>query len=455
MPELHLHRELVLTGRLAGNQPMKNSYFLKRLFSILTCVAFLSGITGPLAAQNTSIPEIPGIKSTKPSNRLNGNNLPQKSNYYIWENGWQLDTRMEYTYDSQGNILKSVAFDGVSGQVMEQTVYTYDSRNNQTERLVQTMVNGQLTNQSGQKHFLLYDTNNRITEDITQEWHAGGWQNAAKNNYIFNTAGQQTEEKISLWQNGAWVNNVKRTLTYQNDLLTVYVVQNHGSNGWENFSRFTDYTYDAVTKKVLSFKVQNWVTNTWQDNNRQTYLYDATGGYTHTTEKLINGTWINSLKAVSVKNPVSNISGYELYDWQNTQWQKITHQEVQHAFDAQSRLVEAIEKRWKPASNQLENELKVTFFDFQQINAAPDQLPENALTVFPNPASEILTLTLNQSAGEEGSVTLSDITGKIRLIQAITRRNTLILKIGHLPVGIYILKLRTIRGILVKKIIVK
>ncbi|KAA9340943.1 T9SS type A sorting domain-containing protein [Adhaeribacter soli] len=437
---------------------MKKISFSFTFLSAIAGFAIFFGCSLQASAQAFEIPQTPvvsvsGIKAEANTKRLASNDKPGKADYFTWNNGWVADSRSENTYDTQGNILKTVMIDAATGAFMEQWLYVYDAHNTQTERLVQTMVNGQWQTQSGQKHLLTYNANNLITEDLVQEWQNGLWENKARHEYVLNTAGQPTEEKISFWQQGAWAYQVKRTSVYQNNLLSEYLVQNYVNNAWQNFSRFHNYTYDAVTNKTLGYQVQDWVNNAWQDKSRQTFTYDATGGYTNITERNLNGNWENSLKVVSLQDPATNTSGYQVFDWQNNNWVKVSHQEAQRTYDTQNRLTEVIERRWKAATNQLENELKITFYDFQLISGTSKLMPEMQVNVYPNPASDLVTIALNEAAGKEGTISVSDYTGKIRLVQEITRGNSITLKLESWPAGVYFLTLQTEKGTLVKKIV--
>lgn len=76
------------------------------------------------------------------------------------------------------------------------------------------------------------------------------------------------------------------------------------------------------------------------------------------------------------------------------------------------------------------------------------------LSVFPNPAKDILQLTINSSKNEKTGIVICDLSGRIllfRLAEVLPGNNTINLFIADLPVGAYTLTINTKEGSTTKK----
>jgi hypothetical protein len=77
------------------------------------------------------------------------------------------------------------------------------------------------------------------------------------------------------------------------------------------------------------------------------------------------------------------------------------------------------------------------------------EILENEVVLFPNPAKDILNVSLPQDLGQY-NVKVFNLTGKI-LMEEIRTDQQMTLSTNHLPSGVYLLNIQTEKGTINKK----
>jgi len=89
---------------------------------------------------------------------------------------------------------------------------------------------------------------------------------------------------------------------------------------------------------------------------------------------------------------------------------------------------------------------------------APSALPEvhlEGVSVYPNPATDLLNVDLSGTGAHALSVSISDVQGRVMLSQALNNISQITVPVQSLPVGNYILNLQTDGGELIRKVTIK
>lgn len=99
------------------------------------------------------------------------------------------------------------------------------------------------------------------------------------------------------------------------------------------------------------------------------------------------------------------------------------------------------------ANNIISGEYAIGAADFQ-VGLEPNNMKEQNFSVFPNPANEILTISMNNNQLQNISIDLMDINGKIVLSKNFQQSKTIQMNTQNLASGSYVLMLRSKEEIL-------
>ena len=97
--------------------------------------------------------------------------------------------------------------------------------------------------------------------------------------------------------------------------------------------------------------------------------------------------------------------------------------------------------------------LKTTNGGKSFINEYP--LPESSFTLYPNPANNKITIANNINLIYESIIYIYDIRGKLMISNTLNNQNSIEIDISSLSKGIYMIKIRTEKGIAIKKLVIQ
>ena len=82
--------------------------------------------------------------------------------------------------------------------------------------------------------------------------------------------------------------------------------------------------------------------------------------------------------------------------------------------------------------------------------------PVNSLSVYPNPASDMINVDFNVSGNQPATITLSDLIGRTIMTSSVNStskgNNTINIPVANIPGGIYVIQLHTATGNITRKV---
>jgi hypothetical protein len=233
-------------------------------------------------------------------------------------------------------------------------------------------------------------TDNLKTGILTQEWTSGIWVDDSRISFEYNSNNLITKELYQNWNGVAWVNYTQTLYSYDSsNLLTERLYQNYLNNNWAN-SRLYGYTFDG------------------QGNNTvRLYKY-----WSYSTGLLTN-------------------NSYQYF----------------YTYNSNNVNTETIYQKWNTTDLDWMNYYKTLHYYSLHPYIAVEEVDAGSITVYPNPA--LNKLFVNGLTGTP-VFSICDMTGKLIFSGRITGNQ---IDISNLTTGMYTLKAKTSRGIILKKFV--
>lgn len=186
-----------------------------------------------------------------------------------------------------------------------------------------------------QLSFLLYlltafgHAQQQIDTFLTQQWSSGAYKNASATKYHYNPGCYTLGYNSFTWATTAFKNYMQGTNTLNaNNAITYQIVEiwNDVTNAWENNSNNT-YLYNALPQMpdTIIGQTFNKTTSIWENASRSIYTHNANG---YTTSLLTQG-WVSN-------------------NWEN-------QYEYTYTYNGANLVTHLLLKMWNIASNQWEN----------------------------------------------------------------------------------------------------
>ena len=220
----------------------------------------------------------------------------------VTDNNFILTNKIEYTYDSIGNLImsSSTAWDNTNNiwtmwysgigynAFAQQTEYTYDSNMNLIKTIEYKWDNGINNYKFNLKKEWTYDNNGNKTMEVQYEWNNG----------------------INNWVGGY---NEKREWTYDsNNKITMKAEYDWDWNVhvWKGRDKY-EYTYDNNYNLTIYVKY-NWDDgiHNWKEDIKKEYVFD----YSHSMAELVFPSEYSSLMLANMLTKAIN------YSWNGTAW---------------------------------------------------------------------------------------------------------------------------------------
>ena len=185
-------------------------------------------------------------------------------------------------YDDNGNKTLFFVFDGDSVWVNdEKTEYVYDANGNLIIYKYSYWSNTASSWRYDEKKEYTYSSNGLLTEELRYDYDqtADTWKNYRK--YIYNYDGSNLTEKIELsWNSSAsqWDSSYKDVYTYNSNNLLTSHTSYYFDNGTNTFVEDDkeDYTYDADGRLIIQVEYY-WNGTSWDNDRKYQYYYDGSG----------------------------------------------------------------------------------------------------------------------------------------------------------------------------------
>jgi hypothetical protein len=280
-------------------------------------------------------------------------------------------------------------------KVVAQSLNTYDDSDLMTETLSQFYADSTWLN--NQLHFYSYDLSGKLQQRIVQKWNRAQWINLNKFSYYYGEKGQLTGYHRDIWRENEWIEYSIDTLIYNDQEQLIERYARKISDG--SLITRVLYFYDGNGLRILQIR-QNFVNSEWINISRDNYLYNACGYGTETISQLwIENRWVNNLKTLQFshfqftgenlpkKVPVCH-NGHTIYISRNALKSHLAHGDCFGECKVDTR----------PERRCLEE------------NHKPENPP---FTVYPNPATEKITIEFEEDCKELQRIELVDFYGKL------------------------------------------
>ena len=369
-------------------------------------------------------------------NSFDGNGNVLISLLQNWQNNiWVDSSRITNTYDGNGNMLTNLLENRVSGSWVNasQGTFSYDgSENNLTKT-------DQVWDGSSWVDTILYtntynSTGNKLTS-LTQQWDGSNWVNSSLETWTYDASGNNLSYLSQSSSNGiTWTNNYTIIYTYDdNGNQLTELDQLWQDPDWMNYS-MSAYTYDNNGNR-LTYLYQVWY-GSWTNYSQGTSTYDGNGNCLSVIHQLWNAnTWRNYAKSeYTYQNNIVNGDGF---GWNGGDW-----------VPGDSFFSLRLYNNGNPVIffENMAYHAKVYWSLYPTSTKDLSNLPKSLFMIYPNPATNYLSIKTNLNQQEQVNIDLVDFSGKIvatyseGIIQP--GGQTFTIYTGNLLAGEYILQMR-------------
>lgn len=334
---------------------------------------------------------------------------------------WEPDYRLTFTYNENNKRLSQLEEDwnGSLWEISSLNSYTYD----ENDYLISFLEQYCWGNSELENAFLFtfsYDSAYNYISQLEQRWNDSIWGNYCLYTYSYDDNNRKVNRLYQEWDGIDWVNDNIYIYTYDsNNNVISKLYQNWNGPDWVN-SNLSTFIYDA-NNYITSDLLQNWYNNTWNDWMLRTYTYDE---YYNLNVELMQRWFIN--------------------DWVNF-WCINSH------FDDNNFLESGSFWRWELNGTVEGGDSSYYYFHtVVGINEVPESL--ESISVYPNPASTIITFSTPTKPEKNTILTIIDITGKQLIMRQITEKQTVV-DVSGLSQGVYFVRVADDRAVRVSKFI--
>jgi len=369
---------------------------------------------------------------------------------YYWNsynNNWMKNYRHEYTYDINGNIVKSTTYNWKNSKwnLWAKQTRTYNI-NGYIEVDSSFSWNGNSWGCLGYEKYT-YDINGNKTSYISYylPWWLPSWTPLDKTEWSYNTNGNVTIELGYMWDdvNSIWDSIRKVENTYDiNNLLIEEIVYNHDNNTWNKILK-DEHVYDVNTNEI-ELTSYLWDNNTWTDLKKVGTSFDING---NRLSKIISywnktgGIWDDDFKYDYVYdnsfslNANNLIIPYTLYD-----------------LSSKGELLSVTTFRWKTPTNFWNKEAETNYYYSGITTNIIEPTDENSIFIYPNPSNGIVNLEV--TGRENITVDIINISGQQIYSKQVNKNTTKQIDLSKQSKGMYFIKAYVGEKMFVKKIMI-
>ncbi|HZK61323.1 MAG TPA: T9SS type A sorting domain-containing protein [Anaerovoracaceae bacterium] len=229
---------------------------------------------------------------------FNENNKVTETINYIYQDQWRESSRLEYTYDDNGNVVEEISqmWGGVGNDVgwinQQMVTYSYDEENYPVEKISQLWYISYWANQK--RDIYNYDESQNLIEHIAQVPEGSDWANNKRNAFKWDEK-KLLEDLSQNWggigDDVGWINFKFHLYTYIGAKKSEHMYQEWSGSEWLNISK-NIYTYSVDNlSEDLSLV---WSDPNWEDDKKHLFTYDQNNNKTEDCFQNWSGTiWIN------------------------------------------------------------------------------------------------------------------------------------------------------------------
>jgi len=377
------------------------------------------------------------------------------------------DLKTEYTYDNKGNVTQYIHYNWDGGQwvLVEKKECSYDSNGNLTQVIIYACGESLCL---AEKDEYTYDINGYLSEHFYYYWDGSQWGYNGKTEYIHNVYGNILQE-IDYFPvgPGQWYYNTKIEYYYDtNGNISAYILYYWdfwlGVPDWVNNMK-TEYIYD-IKGNLTKYIVDWWFENQWYTSDKSEFTYDTNGNMTQNVDYWwdpYENQWINTMKNEFTYNDSYSFSDLILpYFYKDSNFEIIyIHQMLNDGVGKIFNMGELffnhmMTNRAKYDWNSNLNDWAITdnyafSYSEQDILSVSESNVEQ-FKIYPNPVSNVLTIKSEIETIEKVQI-YSVLGKKIKEINMDFEN----ISTEDLSKGIYLLRIYSEKGMMLKKLIKK
>jgi hypothetical protein len=433
---------------------------MKHKYSIISGFVLLASVAG---AKTTSInqPNIFPHFSTQivaPSSGAGSSRIIAQT-YLEYKNiAFQPIDSMTYSYSfGRGGELTRDEFEDNYVNFDESITYVYDE------------VSG--TYQNSVRRFQVFDASNRPKLYTCQTWRANmaTWRDSARFQYNYIGSASLLDNTVfEIWYGGMWAphvvydnvfdasNNVvamnstvyKMAFAYdQNNRLTQRTDKVWSqSTGWQDYQRFS-FTYDA-SGNVLSYIIEDYLGG-WQNAFEIEFTYAGADIASIAELKWDAGSWVNSGKSDYTYDAAHNKLSEIVQEWDLGTGAFVNLRRSQWTYNGYNQPLTYVTDTWNVPNGNWEftpDDFRHHYYyqDYSITSVNPVPAPEARMNLYPIPAANELNIDVKLPKAQGYTIAIFDMQGKLIKSQTETSKGAYIrtsVDVSGIPAGNYLVKL--------------
>ncbi|WP_400192881.1 T9SS type A sorting domain-containing protein [Hymenobacter sp. B81] len=369
-------------------------------------------------------------------------------------------SRFTYVRDTAGRISSylSEIWNGTAWQNSTRYVNVRDARGNITEQTHDNWVSNAWRGNTRQ--VVSYTAQNQYLQRLIYYDNAGSWSLYFDFQYTYDGTHRLTQMESAYPSSGLATTRTHYSYPGVGTLPNGILYQEKQGNMWVDKGRELNHVYDGQ-QRITSYELQQWDGLAWQPQERGTYTYDtATLGSQSTFDIYQSGTWQPASRSTNSYDPFGNHLGTVQEQWSGTAWNLQMGTREFLGYNATDDVVRRLSQRVPVPGNPrvFVNQTKTYYSNFQSFvtgSRAATALQATA-TLHPNPSSSgRATLAVSGLHGA-ATATVLDALGRQVLSQQlrpVAGSAHWELSVADQPAGLYLVRLTTDEGTVVKRLI--
>ncbi|MEZ5018092.1 MAG: T9SS type A sorting domain-containing protein [Flavipsychrobacter sp.] len=374
--------------------------------------------------------------------------LPVDSNFYVQHGNGQNPGQFDINiFQHQYNERTTYSFSGSAATPSWKRVNSFNGSNLE-EQLIQKASGSSWVNDSRYRVVYKGSVPDSIYYEDWRTQGGGSWRTNDIYVYTFSGNNVTSVTKIDYF----W-NNQSKQFEYRNDYRDTYTRNgagkptsmiheewNNSTKLWENKTKVeTSYNGSNEPMVVSNF---NWTSGAWAINDRDNYTYNAGKLESIASEFYFGGKWTGSYKNTyygTNANPDSMIR----QSWDQINNFYINNIKFYYKHNGGGQMTELRTETWdgvgsfKPTVN---TDSLNRYYYWWPTNITTNKALENAMSVFPSPATNMVNVSLPSSHyGQPVHFTVTDMSGRIVKRWADVSSPKISVSVTDLPTGTYIL----------------
>ena len=303
-------------------------------------------------------------------------------------------------------------------------------------------------------YIMVADSFYYVLNDYALDVNTNGWYLSYHEKHYFDQNNIDTMVLQQTWSSDyGWHNIAKYYYTYDNDLLTSTrtMVWDNYLEQWVN-QRLGQYSYNDAGD-MDSLLMQSWdsESESWENSEKYSYYYNDSGSIDSTVTVEWNNEqalWENYSRTIISydDNGRATLQVNQLWDDDTQQW--INWSRSIKDYNEQGITTTYTYQSWNSVNENWKNNAKNDFFWSEIEVHGIDEETANVITIYPNPASETITILAPESL-LSNNVKIFTISGQLVKSKLINGSTTTI-NIDDIPSGVYFVKFNTSHGIVTK-----